>query len=145
MADDGENNSSRWKPGQSGNPAGKPKGARNHVLMALDKLGGEAAQAVLEKAVESAKGGDARAAELILSRVWPARKGRPVALTLPPVLTAADLPAALAAVVEALAAGDVTTEEAAAVAAVLDLQRKAIETADLERRLAALEAVNAQN
>jgi hypothetical protein len=139
MADDADN-PGKWKPGQSGNPRGKPKGARNHVLLALDKIGGEAAQAVLEKAVEAAKGGDARAAELILSRVWPARKGRPVALTLPPVLTAADLPAALAAVVAAAAAGDLTTEEAAAVAGVLDMQRKAIETADIERRLAALEA-----
>jgi len=38
--------------------------------------------------------GDMRAVELILSRAWPARKGRPVSLALPPILTGADLPGA---------------------------------------------------
>lgn len=113
------------------------------MLVALDRIGGEAAEAVLEKAVEAAKGGDQRAAELILSRVWPARKGRPVALELPAIGAAADLPAALAAVVAAVAAGSLTTEEGAAVATILEMQRKAIETAELERRITALEAANA--
>jgi hypothetical protein len=132
----------RWRPGKSGNPAGKPAGARNRVLQALDRVGADNARAVLDAAVEAAKGGDMRAAEMILSLVWPARKGRPVALALPDVRTAADLPAALAAVVVAVASGDLTTDEGAALAGIFDSQRRAIETAEFETRLAALEAQN---
>jgi len=126
--------------GSSGNPAGKPRGAKNRVLLALDKVGADNARAVLDAAIAAAKGGDMRAVELILSRVWPTRKGRPVALVLPNVKTAADLPAALAAVVAAVAAGELTPEEGQAVAAVLEMQRRGIELADHEQRLEALEA-----
>jgi hypothetical protein len=67
----------RFQPGKSG----KPKGSRNHVLAALDQIGSENAEAILREAVKMAIGDeksppDLRAAELILSRVWPARKGR---------------------------------------------------------------------
>ena len=50
------------------------------------------------------------------------------------------VPDVTAAIVEAVAGGDVTPEEGAAVAAVVETHRRAIETEDLERRLAALEA-----
>ncbi len=129
-----------YSPGKSGNPAGKPRGAKNRVLLALDRVGADNAQAILEVAVEAARSGDLRAVELILSRAWPARKGRPVSLALPLVQTAADLPGALAAVVAAVTAGDVTLEEGQAVAAILEAQRRGIELADHERRLEALEA-----
>lgn len=129
----------RFKPGQSGNPKGKPKGARNAVLVALDKVGAAEAEAVLKAAVEAAKKGDPRSCELILSRVWPLRRGRPVALDLPPLRSPADLTKAVAAVVAAVAAGQVTAEEGQAVAGLLDLHRRAVETADLDARLTALE------
>ena len=87
-----------------------------------------------------AEGGDVRAAEVVLSRLWPARKGRPVHLDLPDMQTPTDLAVALGAVAGAVGRGDVTPEEGSAVAAVLEAQRRAIETAQLEERLAALEA-----
>jgi hypothetical protein len=130
----------QFEKGKSGNPAGKPKGARNHVLVALDRIAGEDAEAILNAAITKAKDGDMRAAEVILSRVWPARKGRAVALDLPAVTTAKDLPAALAAIVAAVADGTLTAEEAQAVAGILEIQRRAIETTELEARLTALEA-----
>lgn len=42
--DDGENTpaktglSAAWKPGESGNPAGRPKGARNKATLAVEAL-----------------------------------------------------------------------------------------------------------
>jgi hypothetical protein len=136
---------SQWEPGQSGNPSGKPVGARNKVLIALDHLGGENAEKILAAAVKAAIGDeknppDLQAAGLILSRVWPARKGRPVVLDIPAIKTAADLPAALGAVTQAVADGTLTPDEGAALASILDAQRRGIETADLEARLIALEA-----
>jgi hypothetical protein len=47
--------------------------------------------------------------------------------------------AALGAVVASLTSGDLTPEEATAVAALIELKRKAIETAELEARLSVLE------
>ncbi len=93
---------------------------------------------MLRRVVENAKGGDLRAAEVLLRRLWPERKGRPVEVALPPVASAADLVPALAAVVAAMGRGALTAEEAQAMCAVLETQRKAIETAELEARVAAL-------
>jgi hypothetical protein len=58
---------------------------------------------------------------------------------LPPIKTAADLVRALGNVAAAMAAGDITPDEAQAVASVLESKRRAIETVDLEARIVALE------
>ncbi len=131
----------RWRKGESGNPAGRAPGSRNKALAALDAIGEAGAEAVLRRTVEAAQGGDMRAAEVILSRLWPARKGRPVALAgMPRIETPGDLVRALGAVADAVAGGSITPEEGQAVASVLEAQRRAVETADLAERVAALEA-----
>ena len=79
-----------------------------------------------------------RAASILFDRIWPTRKGRAVEVALPEVTTAADLVPALAAVA-AMGRGEVTPGEAQAMCAVLESQRRAIETATLEARVAALE------
>jgi hypothetical protein len=126
--------------GQSGNPAGRPKGARHKALLALDAIGEQGAADVLRKVVEEAKAGDLRAAEILLRRLWPERKGRSIELDLPALKTPADLVKATAAIAEAVASGEVTPEEGQAVAAVIDMHRRVIETEDLAARIAALEA-----
>ena len=129
----------RWRRGQSGNPAGKPKGARHAALMALDAIGDGAAADVMQAVVDAAKAGDTRAADILLRRLWPERKGRPLIVDLPSIAGAADLPAAVGVVVQAVAVGDLTPEEGQAIAAILEGQRRAIETADLAARIEALE------
>ncbi|MGD9885356.1 MAG: DUF5681 domain-containing protein [Reyranella sp.] len=126
---------------QSGNPGGpgRPVGSRNKASILLDKMAESGAQAVLRKQIALAKGGDQRAAELILSRVWPVRKGRPVALDLPAIDTAANIVSALGAVADAVGAGDLTPDEGQAVTVILEAKRRAIETAELESRVSALE------
>lgn len=126
---------------QAGNPggSGRPAGSRNKATLMLDALADGAAAAILQKQVELAKDGDQRAAEVILSRCWPARKSRPVSLTLPAIQSAADVVAAVGAVADAVGAGDITPEEGAAVASILEAKRRAIETVELEVRVAALE------
>lgn len=131
----------RGKPFEAGNPGGpgRPGGSRNKATLALDALAEDDAQAVLVKQLELAKQGDQRAAEVILSRVWPVRKGRPVAISMPKVDRAADIVAALGAVADAVGAGNITPDEGAAVASILESKRRAIETAELEARIKALE------
>lgn len=89
--------------------------------------------------VAAAKGGDMRAADILLRRLWPERKGRPVLLDLPAITAPSDIVAALCAMADAMAAGELSPEEGAAVAGVLETQRRAVETLELERRIAALE------
>jgi hypothetical protein len=57
--------------------------------------------------VKAAHEGDMRAADILLRRCWPERKGRPITLTLPPVRDAAVLDAT-AAIVSATVRGEVT-------------------------------------
>ncbi len=127
-------------PGQSGNPAGKPKGARHAALKALDLIGEAGAAEVMASVVAAAKEGDMRAADLLLRRLWPERRGRPVPVALPPILDAAGLVGALAAITAAVAAGELSPEEGQAIASILETQRRAIETVELDQRITALEA-----
>jgi hypothetical protein len=75
----------------------------------------------------------------MLARTWPHRRGRLVSLDLPDVETAGGLVQAQANVIAALARAELTPDEAASIASVLEAQRRAIETQDHERRIVALE------
>ena len=130
----------QFQPGRSGNPTGKPKGARNAATIAAETLLDGEAEALARKCVELALAGDTTALRLCLERILPTRKSRAVAFDLPDVNQAADLIPAFAAVVQAMASGTIAPDEAMTVAGVLEMKRKAIETVDIERRLAAIEA-----
>ena len=79
------------------------------------------------------------ALRLCLDRIAPARKDAPISISLPPVTSAADAVAASSALLDAMAAGDISPGEAAPVMALLVSHKGLIEVADLERRIAALE------
>ena len=82
--------------------------------------------------------------KLCLERILPIRRRRPVLFALPPIESVSDLPVAMAAVVAAVADGTLTPEEAASISAVLEAQRRAVETAQLEQRIAVLEAARGE-
>ena len=129
----------RWQPGASPNPAGKPKGARNRTTLAVEALLDGEAEALTRKAIEQAKAGDTTALRLCLERIAPAPRDRPVSLKLPKVRNAEDVGAAMSATLAAMAKGEITPSEAATVAGVLDVKRRALELIELEQRVAALE------
>jgi hypothetical protein len=126
---------------QSGNRhgRGRPSGSRNKASIALDKMLADDGTDVVRAVLTAAKGGDMQAARLVLDRVVPVRKGRSVQLDLPTIESATDVLAALSLTVAAMAEGEITPDEAAVVAGVLETKRKAIETVELEARLARLE------
>jgi hypothetical protein len=97
------------------------------------------AERLTRKAIEMAIGGDGTAMRLCLDRIAPARKDRPVPLTLPSLDTAADAKNAAAAIVRAVADGDITPSEAAELSRLLDNFVRVLETTDFETRLEALE------
>ena len=128
-----------FRPGQSGNPAGRPKGSRNATTRLVEGLMEGQAEGIAQVVVSAALGGDLTAARLVLDRLTPARKDRAISLDLPPIATSADAAQAMAAVVAAMADGEITPSEAGTVATVLESQRRALELTEIERRLEALE------
>jgi hypothetical protein len=134
-----------FTPGVSGNPAGKKPGTRNRTSRVAQKMMADDCEAVVRAVINAAKGGDMTAARLVLDRIAPPCRGRPVRLDLPPIVSAADLVKALAAVADAMARGVLSAEEAQAAAAVLEHHRKAVETLELERRIAAIENMQKPN
>src|SRR6516164_10638324 len=91
----------QFQKGQSGNPAGRPRGSRNKTTVLMqDLLEGEA-EAIARKAIEMAKDGDMAAIRVCMDRLASIRRKDPVAFELPPVDNARDTVAAVAAVVSA--------------------------------------------
>jgi hypothetical protein len=101
-------------------------------------LAGEA-KALTRKAIELALQGDTTALRLCLDRVAPVRKGT-VRTYLPPVNTPGDLVAALGTISEAVTRGELTPDEGQSIVAILEGQRRAIETVELEQRIVRLES-----
>ncbi len=135
----GQNQAGRFQKGMSGNPSGKPKGARARVTQLAEKLLDDDRDAIVRAVIAAAKGGDPTAMRLCVERLVPPRKGRPVVFDLPAIETAADVANALGAIAGAMAAGELTPDEAGAVAGVLEAKRRAIETVEHEERLRKLE------
>jgi hypothetical protein len=106
----------------------------------LEQLIEGEAEDVTRTLVNAAKAGDMAAIRLVVDRVLPPRKDRPVAFALPRLEKAADVVTANAALVAAVAAGDLTPSEAAELSKVLDGYTRAVEAADIQERLARLEA-----
>ena len=132
----------RFAAGQSGNPAGRPKGSRNRTTQLCADLLADDAPAIMERLIKLAKKGDGVALRLCVERLVPVRaaRDRTVDVELPDVSRAADLVVAAAAVVRHAADGHITLSEAKELAALLESERKLIETADLALRIEALES-----
>ena len=130
----------RFRRGRSGNPEGRPLGARNKATETAELLLDGEAEALTRKAVELALAGDAMALRLCLDRIIPPRRGRRVQLGLPPLRGAADLGGTMAAITTAATQGAITPGEAAELARVVEIFVRAVETSDFERRLQQLEA-----
>ena len=130
--------------GKSGNPKGRTRGSRNKATEAAALLLAGEAEALTRKAVELALEGDTTALRLCLERIYPAPKDRPVAVDLPPVETAADLPRATAALLAAVARGAITPQEGNALAAIVAAHGKAVDVAEIDARITALEAAKEQ-
>ncbi|WP_441258998.1 DUF5681 domain-containing protein [Bradyrhizobium sp. 521_C7_N1_3] len=143
MTDSSENTGpkqdTRFQPGQSGNPRGRPRGSRNQTTLAVEALLDGEAETLTRKAIELATGGDIQALRICLDRLCPPRREATVPFELPKIETAADAVKAMAAIVTAVADGDLTPGEAQAISALVQSFSKTIETADLEARIAKLE------
>lgn len=122
-----------------GNP-GKPKGTRHKATVAAQELLDGEAEALTRKAVELALEGDTTALRLCLERIAPPRKDAPLKVDLPELHTAADAVAGISAIISAVASGQLTPAEGAAMTGLIEAHRRTLEVSELEARLTAMEA-----
>ena len=129
----------RFKPGQSGNPSGRPKGARHATTLAIEALLDGEAETITRKAIEAAKAGDMVAIRLVLDRLCPPRKSRSIHLDLPAIGDASGVSNAQLAVIKAVCEGELLLDEAQVLSGLLEARRRALELVELEARLSELE------
>lgn len=127
----------RWKPGESGNPSGRPPGSGE--VGRLRQAISEHVPAIIDKLVQQALEGDAQAAKLLLERALPAVKPTetPVTLGLPAGGALADHGRAI---LQAAGEGVLGPQQAAQLLAALGGLARVVEVDELVRRVQALES-----
>lgn len=128
-----------WKKGQSGNPAGRPRGARNKATLLVLGLMERDAEEIAQAVITAARTGDLAAAKLVLERLAPPLRERPISIELPDTSTTEGVSKAQQVIIEAVGKGELLPGEGSALAALVESRRRALETDDLERRLSDLE------
>lgn len=131
---------SAFKPGTSGNPRGKPAGTRSKSTQLLLALMEGSAEQITQAVINAARGGDLVAARIVLDRLIPQAKERPVSVDLPDTNTSEGVSAAQSAILQAVARGDLLPGEASTLSAIVESKRRAIETQELSDRISLLEA-----
>jgi hypothetical protein len=128
-----------FQKGQSGNPAGRPRGALNRATVLAQTLLSERAESIAGKVIELAERGDMTALRVCMDRLVPVIKHQPIAVELPPIEKPADSVDAAASIAAAVAAGELTATEAAELAKVVDVYVRALDSKGFDERLSKLE------
>lgn len=128
----------RFKKGQSGNPLGKPKGAKHKATLAVQNMLEGEVEALTRKAVEMALDGDISALKICLDRVSPTLKSvsAPIKLDLPMPDSLTDTAKAF---VGAAANGDLSPDIAAQLVSAIASVARVEEMEQVKHRLEALE------
>jgi hypothetical protein len=116
----------RFVAGVSGNPAGKRKGTPNRLTMLKPALSVDESDTVARAVIDRALAGDMIAARLCFEAILPKARSRPIELDLPACGSVAGIVAAFDVTVTAMAAGEITPDEALKVTRVLNARRRAL-------------------
>lgn len=131
----------KFAKGKSGNPGGRPA-----ITSEVRELARHSAPKAFERIVKLMDDKNPRialaAANTVLDRAYgkPSPEERTASFTMKPVTSAIDLVEAMSDLLKATTNGEVSITEAKELASIMEAQRKAIETTDLETRLKELEA-----
>ena len=124
----------KFKPGQSGNPAGRPKDKTPATL--LRKAIADDMPEIVKTLVELAKGGNVQAAKVLLDRICPPLRPQALAISLP-------INGALSEkgneIIKATMDGTIPPDIGSQLITALAHQAKIIEIDELTKRIEALE------
>jgi uncharacterized protein DUF5681 len=128
-----------FQPGQSGNPAGRPRGCRNKRTVLLENILHGEGETIMRKLIELANRGELGAIRMCMDRLLPAAKGESVACDMPPMNNPMDAVAAMTGVFEALRVGDLTSAEADKVAKLVHTWMRTMVVVTHEARIREIE------
>ena len=126
----------KFKPGESGNPAGKPKGTKDKRSAVRDLLASKRAELV-EKAVSLALAGDTAALKLCIDRLQAPIKACDTCVSFE--MTGATLTEKAQGVITAIAEGVLSPERGTRVLDALAALARIREADELEERISLLE------
>ena len=125
-----------WKPGQSGNPAGRQKGAIKAPTKLRHMID---AEGIVAKLQEAALAGDVQAARTLLERALPVYRASAEPVQLPGLNDALALTDKAHAVLAAVADGSIPPDLGAQLVTAIGTVARVAEVDELTRRIAALE------
>lgn len=94
----------KFKPGQSGNPTGRPRGTKLRATKLREDLAKDV-PGILKRVKGAAQDGDMTAARILLDRVMPPVRSESATVEIPALAKAATLSDKARALVDAVAAG----------------------------------------
>jgi hypothetical protein len=127
----------RGRPFPKGN-GGRRLGSKNRSSLILASLSDCDKEELVRKGLELAKAGDVAMLKFFLSRILP--RERPIRIDLPQMEFADDAVEALGAIARSVAEGSITPGEGADLANLVNCYSRALDIADLVKRMDALEA-----
>lgn len=128
-----------YAPGESGNPAGRPRGARGRAAVLRESIDAEIPE-IIQSLIRQAKDGDVAACRLLLERCLPpVRASGPSVETDLPDFETGDLKTRSEAVIAAMGRGDIATDVGASLMSALNVQSNILEAHDLAERVSRLE------
>ena len=125
---------SKFTPGKSGNPNGRPKNKSAPVM--LRKAIDQAMPEIIEALIDQTKRGDIAAATVLLNRCIPALKAEAQAINLPVMDT---LPEQGDEIIKAAVSGQIPPDIGAQLITALSNQGKLVELQELAERLSRIE------
>ena len=127
-----------FKPGESGNPEGRPKGTTDRRTELRALLAPHAPE-LIQKLVDLALEGDTSAIKICLDKVIPNIKPTDEPVSIAEFSEAADLTAKGELVMAAVADGELTPDQGSSLQSIIAAQGRILEVNDLAERVAALE------
>ena len=131
----------RGTPFQAGNKfgRGRPPGSRNKSTLLKQGALEAHATPLLNKLMLMALNGQIGAMRLCMEQLMPGRHSAPVKLRMPKTNTAAGVKEGCERVLQGVAKGEISPTQGLQLMTMLDVQRRAVESDELEQRLEAVE------
>jgi hypothetical protein len=134
----------RFARGNPGGP-GRPRNPVSSAALELDRLGTAVAEELMLRTIERARRGNLRATEIVLQRVWPVRRHRPIELDPPGNGLTSLLLNEHAALAQAMMNGDITPQDAQAATRVFKALQEQMRWADRQNGGFAKNGENGEN